>query len=32
MLRLACVLDNMFLIIDDFTSVFVCLEFAYCVS
>ena len=30
--QLACVLENMFLIIDDCTSVFVCLEFTYCVS
>ena len=32
MLRLACVSNNMSLIIDDCASVFVCLEFTYCVS
>ena len=30
--QIACVLENMFLIIDDCTCVFVCLEFTYCVS
>ena len=32
MLRPACVLENMLLIIDTFTCVFACLEFTYCVS
>ena len=30
--QLACVLENMFLIIDDCICVFACLEFTYCVS
>ena len=32
MLRLAGALENMLLIIDIFTCIFACLEFAFCVS